>query len=196
VDNSGAGGPGILYRTVYRSRTRCGGVTCGFAYPARKIDRIVDPPVSSRTAPELAGRRSAAGLAPSPSSGRIAEGGHHDVPAGQLAHQRLDIGGVADVIQDQQPPVMRLQPGQRPPGRIGTLRREVLDQLLIVSEDHLREMLTEYLQHYNTARPHRALGQLAPDQAHARPPHINLAEQWIRRKQVLSGLTSEYQIAA
>ena len=37
-------------------------------------------------------------------------------------------------------------------------------------------MLTEYLLHYNTARPHRALGQLAPAQAHTRPPQINLAE--------------------
>jgi len=79
---------------------------------------------------------------------------------------------------------------------IGTLRREVLDQLLVVSEQHLRQVLTEYILHYNTARPHRALGQLAPDQAHARPPQINLAEHRIRRKQVLSGLTSEYQIAA
>ena len=79
---------------------------------------------------------------------------------------------------------------------IGTLRREVLDQLLIISEHHLRQVLTEYLVHYNTARPYRALGQLAPDQAGTRPPQINLAEHRIRRKQVLSGLTSEYQIVA
>ncbi len=45
---------------------------------------------------------------------------------------------------------------------IGTLRREVLDRLLIVNEHHLRQVLTEYLAHYNTARPHRALGQLTP----------------------------------
>jgi len=57
-------------------------------------------------------------------------------------------------------------------------------------------VLTEYLRHYNTARPHRALGQLAPAQAHARAPEINLAGHRIRRKQVLGGLTYEYQIAA
>jgi transposase InsO family protein len=79
---------------------------------------------------------------------------------------------------------------------IGTLRREVLDRLLIVNEHHLRRVLTEYLLHYNTARPHHALGQLAPAQAHTRPPDINLAEHRIRRKQVLGGLTSQYQIAA
>jgi putative transposase len=79
---------------------------------------------------------------------------------------------------------------------IGTLRREVLDRLLIVNEHHLRQVLTEYLAHYNTARPHRALGELAPAQAHTRPPEINLGEYRIRRKQVLGGLTHEYQIAA
>ena len=79
---------------------------------------------------------------------------------------------------------------------IGTLRRELLDRLLIVNEHHLRRVLTEYLLHYNTGRPHRALGQLAPAQAHTRPPQINLAEHRIRRKQVPGGLTHEYQIAA
>ena len=79
---------------------------------------------------------------------------------------------------------------------IGTLRREFFDRSLIVNEHHLRQVLTDYLRHYNAARPHRALGQVAPAQAHARPPQINLAEHRIRRKQVLGGLTNEYQIAA
>ena len=68
---------------------------------------------------------------------------------------------------------------------IGTLRRELFDQLLIINEHHLRRVLTGYLLHYNAARPHRALCQLAPAQAPTRPPQINLAEHRIRRKQVL-----------
>jgi transposase InsO family protein len=80
---------------------------------------------------------------------------------------------------------------------IGTLRRELPGRLLIVNEHHLRQVLTEYLQHYNTARPHRSLGQLTPAQADTqRPDPVNLAEHWIRRKQVLGGLTREYYIAA
>ena len=79
---------------------------------------------------------------------------------------------------------------------IGTLRRELFDRLLIVNEHHLRRVLTEYLIHYNTARPHRTLGQLPPAQAHARPSQIDLAEHRVRRKQVLGGLTHEYQISA
>jgi putative transposase len=79
---------------------------------------------------------------------------------------------------------------------IGTLRREVFDRLLIVNDYHLRRALTEYLLHYNTARPHRSLGQLAPAQAGTPPSEVNLAAYRIRRKQVLGGLTHEYQIAA
>jgi putative transposase len=80
---------------------------------------------------------------------------------------------------------------------IGTLRRELLDRLLIVNEQHLRQVLTEYLRHYNTAQPHRALGQLTPAQADTCPPEpVNLAEHRIRRKRVLGGLTHEYYVAA
>jgi putative transposase len=80
---------------------------------------------------------------------------------------------------------------------IGTLRRELLDRVLIINEHHLRRVLAEYLRHYNAARPHRSLGQLTPAQAGTRPPEpVNLAEFRIRRRQVLGGLTHEYHIAA
>ena len=80
---------------------------------------------------------------------------------------------------------------------IGTLRRELPGRLLIVNEHHLRRALTEYLRHYNAARPHRSLGQLTPAQAASQPPEpVNLADHRIRQKQVLEGLTREYYIAA
>ncbi len=54
---------------------------------------------------------------------------------------------------------------------IGTLRRELLDRMLIVNENHLRRVLAEYLRHSNAARPHRALGRRLGrgDHRHARP---------------------------
>lgn len=80
---------------------------------------------------------------------------------------------------------------------IGTLRRELLDRLLIVNERHLRAVLSEYLRHYNQARPHRALDQLAPAQVGLRPvAPIDLTERRIRRRRILDGITSEYHIAA
>jgi putative transposase len=80
---------------------------------------------------------------------------------------------------------------------IGTLRRELLDRILIVNERHLCRILTIYLHHFNTVRPHRTLGQFAPAQAETKPPPvINLADHQIRRRPILDGLTSEYQIAA
>jgi putative transposase len=58
-------------------------------------------------------------------------------------------------------------------------------------------VLTEYLRHYNAARPHRSLGQLTPAQAEThRPEPINLAKHRIHRKRVLGGLTHEYYVAA
>jgi hypothetical protein len=72
-----------------------------------------------------------------------------------------------------------------------------LDRVLTVNEHHLRQVLSEYLLHYNTARPHRSLGQLTPAQADTHPPEpVNLAGHRIHRKQVPGGLTHEYYVAA
>jgi transposase InsO family protein len=80
---------------------------------------------------------------------------------------------------------------------MGTLRRELLDRILVVNERHLRRILTIYLHHFNIARPHRTLRQLTPAQADTQPPPaINLADHQVRRRPILDGLTSEYQIAA
>jgi putative transposase len=46
---------------------------------------------------------------------------------------------------------------------VGTLYRELLDRMLILGEQHLRAVLTEYQAHYNTARPHQGIAQRVPD---------------------------------
>ena len=81
---------------------------------------------------------------------------------------------------------------------VGTLRRELLDRMLILGEAHLRAVLTEYEEHYNTGRPHQGIGQRVPDAEH-HPPCIaagNSHARQIRRKPVLSGLINEYMRAA
>jgi putative transposase len=42
---------------------------------------------------------------------------------------------------------------------VGTVRREVLDRMLILGCQQLRSVLAEYADHYNVHRPHRALGR-------------------------------------
>jgi putative transposase len=49
---------------------------------------------------------------------------------------------------------------------VGTLRREILDRMLILGERHLCSVLTEYQAHYNTSRPHQGIAQRVPDGEH------------------------------
>ena len=46
---------------------------------------------------------------------------------------------------------------------VGTLRRELLDRVPILGEQHLQAVLTEYQAHYDTARPHQGIAQHVPD---------------------------------
>jgi transposase InsO family protein len=45
---------------------------------------------------------------------------------------------------------------------IGTIRRECLDWMIRLSEAHLRSILREWVVHYNSGRPHSALGPGVP----------------------------------
>jgi putative transposase len=44
-----------------------------------------------------------------------------------------------------------------------SVRRECTDRMLIVGQRHLRHVLAEYTDHYNTHRPHRTLSQTPPN---------------------------------
>src|SRR5207247_1453401 len=76
---------------------------------------------------------------------------------------------------------------------VGTLRRELLNRTLILSEAHLRAVLAEYQEHYNTARPHQGIDQRVPGTEHHAPRVIatDLDTYQIRRKSILSGLINE-----
>ncbi|HUF73950.1 MAG TPA: integrase core domain-containing protein, partial [Gammaproteobacteria bacterium] len=87
---------------------------------------------------------------------------------------------------------------------IGTIRRECLDYLIPLGERHLRRILAEWVDHFNAARPHSALGPGIPDppngvpaklqrHRHKLPPDTRIAV-----RPILGGLHHEYclQLAA
>jgi putative transposase len=77
---------------------------------------------------------------------------------------------------------------------VSTIWRECLDRMLIVNERQLVHVLSEYENHYNTHRPHRALDERSPIAADVeRLPRTGGA---VQRRQVLGGLINEYQQAA
>ncbi len=80
---------------------------------------------------------------------------------------------------------------------VGTVRRERLDRMLIVGRCHLIAVLGEYVDHYNTHRPHRALDQVPP----CPPAPIESAKSGPRVERVvradrLGGLIHEYRLVA
>ncbi len=79
---------------------------------------------------------------------------------------------------------------------VRTVRTECLDWTLVWNERQLSRVLTEYLRHYNTVRPHRSLDLQPP-----RPTRLTLVEPGIvqtpvQRADVLGGLIHEYRHAA
>ena len=77
---------------------------------------------------------------------------------------------------------------------IGTLRRELLDRTIIWNRRQLNKLVVDYIDHYNTHRPHRSLDQQPPVATDA-------ADQPDRHLQVVrtarcGGLINEYRNAA
>jgi putative transposase len=72
---------------------------------------------------------------------------------------------------------------------VRTVRAECLDWLLILNRRHLERVLREYVEHYNTQRPHRAL-KLQPPQPRAPPPTPAIGA--IQRRDRLDGRIHEY----
>jgi putative transposase len=55
---------------------------------------------------------------------------------------------------------------------IGSIRRECLDHVIILSEAHLCCVLRAYLAYYNTARPHQSLANNSPQPRDVQRPAL------------------------
>jgi putative transposase len=79
---------------------------------------------------------------------------------------------------------------------IGTVRREVLDHVLVLNDRHARRVLAEYQDHYNGHRPHRARAHGPPDVFEQSAPVHDLDGRNLLRTRVLGGVINEYRYAA
>jgi transposase InsO family protein len=73
---------------------------------------------------------------------------------------------------------------------IGTLRRECLDHMIVLDEQHLLCVLREFVAYYNSERPHRTLGLQTPEQ---QPRAVTGP---IRSRPILNGLHHVYERVA
>ncbi len=83
----------------------------------------------------------------------------HDSIYGQACRRQVDVLGIQELLSGrgmpwQNPYVERLT---------GTIRRECLDHVTVLSERHLKQALGEYLRHYHGYRTHQSLEMDAPD---------------------------------
>ena len=92
-------------------------------------------------------------------------------------------------------------PGQAPQANaiverfLGSVRRECLDHVLVLSENHLRRILRVYVAYFNEVRPHQGMGQqvpLPPQRTNGRARSTGT----IIAVPVLGGLHHEYRRAA
>jgi transposase InsO family protein len=78
---------------------------------------------------------------------------------------------------------------------VRTVRTECLDWVLIFNQGHLHRVLSAYLAHYNSARPHRRLNLQVPVSV-PEADRADAADDAIERFDVLGGLIHEYRRAA
>jgi len=71
---------------------------------------------------------------------------------------------------------------------IGTIRRECLDHVIVLSERHLRRVLTEYLAYYHESRTHLGLGKDTPESRRIQYPDVGP----VASEPVLGGLHHRY----
>ena len=79
---------------------------------------------------------------------------------------------------------------------IGTLRRELLDRTIIWNQYQAQRLLTDYIEHYNAHRPHRALQQRAPTAPPRHDDEVPSPTAEVIRLPRCDGLINEYKIAA
>lgn len=105
---------------------------------------------------------------------------------GDIFRGRVKAMGIREVL------IAPRSPWQNPyvERMIGTLRRDLLDHVIVVDERHLRRLLREYLDgYYHRSRTHLSLGKDAPIPRPVQPPSMGK----VVSIPVLGGLHHRYE---
>ncbi|MHB8629211.1 MAG: integrase core domain-containing protein [Aggregatilineales bacterium] len=78
---------------------------------------------------------------------------------------------------------------------IGSVRRECLDFVLILSQAHGRKIIREYVAFFNQARPHQGIGQRIPVPS-GEPSLLDHTGRKVVGQPILGGLHHDYRWAA
>jgi hypothetical protein len=73
---------------------------------------------------------------------------------------------------------------------VRTFRRECLDHVIVLNEDQLLTILSEFVAYYNRDWPHRSLGLSTPEVRDRCKSGV------LRRHSILGGLNNSYELAA
>ena len=124
----------------------------------------------------------------------------HDRDA--IFSSRLDASVVRMGLKVIETPVLSPKANSLCERLIGTLRRECLDWIIPLNEEHLRKTLRSWLAHYNRGRPHSFLGPGLPDPPNNLPVQLQRQRHCFDRSSrvvahlVLNGLHHEYSLLA
>ncbi len=91
-----------------------------------------------------------------------------DAVYGATFRRRVEAMGIAEVLTAVR------SPWQNPYAErmIGTIRRDLLDHVIVLGEEHLRRLLDRYLRYYHGARTHLSLEKDAPEPRPVEPPEL------------------------
>ena len=80
---------------------------------------------------------------------------------------------------------------------VQSLRTECLEHFVICGENHLRLVLKEYLEHYNSEQPHQAKGKVPPPETDQDEPTVLLFQSSeVKCRKRLGGLLRHYDRGA
>ncbi len=88
------------------------------------------------------------------------------VPDDIFGRDKLEVMGIQDVRTAYRSPWQNAYVERV----IGSIRRECLNHIIVLNEDHLRSVLAEYIDYYNNVRPHLSMDRNAPIPRDVDPP--------------------------